>query len=55
MVDKLGVVLTLLRLVSSSLQLVSMTRWVLFESFAALLVLIRLLVMAVALAQKVLC
>ncbi len=55
MVDKLGILLVLLRLVSISLELISISRWVLVQSLVVLLVLTRLLAAAVALAQKVLC
>ncbi len=55
MVDKLGIILVLLRLASISLELISISRWVLFQSLVVLLVLTRLLAAVVALAQKVLC
>ncbi len=55
MVDKLGILLVLLRVVSISLELISISRWVLVQSLVVLLVLIRLLAAAVALVQKVLC
>ncbi len=55
MVDKLGAILILLRLMSNSLQLISIARQVLVGSLAVFLVLMRLLSIAVALVQKVLC
>ncbi len=54
-VDKLGAILTLLRLMSISLQLISIVRQVIAGSLAVLLVFIRLLSIAVTLVHKALC
>ncbi len=50
--DKLGAVLILLRLMSTSLQLISIARQVLFGSLAVLLLLTRPLTIVVTLVRK---
>ncbi len=54
MVDKLRIILAVLRFISISLQLISVARKLFFKSFVVLLVLMRLVATAVKLAQYVL-